>query len=85
VDKSLNFIIEKSLAKAAYFPSLPIIPIPTSAAIIIDTSLPPSPIANVTLSVTFLIASTTYAFYVGEHLQHITQGALLVTCINSSK
>lgn len=51
--------MEKSLAKAAYLPSLPIIPIPTSAAIIIDTSLPPSPIANVTLLVTFLIASTT--------------------------
>jgi hypothetical protein len=29
--KDLNFKIEKSLAKAAYLPSLPSIPIPTSA------------------------------------------------------
>ena len=40
----LNFNIEKSLAKAAYFPSLPTIPTPTSAAYIIATSFPPSPI-----------------------------------------
>lgn len=41
-------MIEKSLANAAYFPSFPTIPIPTSAAYIIETSFPPSPMANVT-------------------------------------
>ena len=56
---SLNFKIEKSLAKAAYFPSLPIIPTPTSAAWIIATSFPPSPIDKVTEPVNALIASTT--------------------------
>lgn len=37
-------MIEKSDAKEAYIPSLPVIPIPTSASYIIATSLPPSPI-----------------------------------------
>jgi len=38
----LNFIIEKSDASAAYLPSFPSIPIPTSADWIIPTSFPPS-------------------------------------------
>lgn len=41
---SLNYLIEKSAAKAACMPYLPTIPTPTSAACIIPTSLPPSPI-----------------------------------------
>ncbi len=40
----LNFRMEKSAAKAACLPYLPTIPTPTSAAWIIPTSLPPSPI-----------------------------------------
>ncbi len=40
----LNSMIEKSAASAACLPYLPIIPTPTSAAWIIPTSLPPSPI-----------------------------------------
>lgn len=46
VFKSRNSIIEKSAAKAACIPYLPTIPTPTSAAWIIPTSLPPSPIPN---------------------------------------
>lgn len=42
----LNFSIEKSAANAACLPYLPTIPTPTSAACIIPTSLPPSPIPN---------------------------------------
>jgi hypothetical protein len=38
-----NSKIEKSEANDAYIPSLPTIPIPTSASRIIPTSLPPSP------------------------------------------
>ena len=82
---SLNFNIEKSLAKAAYFPSLPIMPTPTSAAWIIATSFPPSPIDKVTEPVNAFIASTTYAFWVGEHRQQITEGALVETFINYYK
>jgi hypothetical protein len=68
----LNFIIEKSEAKAACFPSFPSIPIPTSAYYIMPTSFPPSlikrlnrsayPIVAVTFFVYFLMHSVTYAF-----------------------
>ena len=71
----LNLRIEKSDAKAAYIPSLPTIPTPTSAAYIIATSFPPSPIERHIFPVYNLIASVTSAFYVGEHLQHTTAGA----------
>jgi hypothetical protein len=43
VFKSLNYFIEKSAARAACIPYLPMIPTPTSAACIIPTSFPPSP------------------------------------------
>ena len=76
-------LIEKSEAKAAYLPSLPTIPTPTLAAHIIATSFPPSPIERVILLVNILIASTTLAFYVGEHLQQTTAGDIQATCINS--
>ena len=45
---ALNFNIEKSLASAAYLPSFPSIPIPTSAHYIMPTSFPPSPTAATT-------------------------------------
>ncbi len=83
--KSLNRFIEKSDASAAYLPSFPIIPTPTSAAYIIATSLPPSPIDNVIYFVNNFIASVIRAFYVGEHLQQITEGTLLVTYKNYVK
>ena len=69
--------MEQSAARAAYFPSKPKIPIPMSATYIIPTSLPPSPIAQVILFVNFLIPYVSIAFYFGEHLQHITAGALV--------
>ncbi|CAD8130722.1 unnamed protein product [Paramecium sonneborni] len=74
--KCLNFSIEKSLAKAAYFPSLLIIPTPTSAAQIIATSFPPSSIDSSVFQVCSLINSDTNAFYVGKHLQYTTARAL---------
>ena len=60
-------------------------PTPTSAAWIIATSFPPSPIDKVTEPVNAFIASTTYAFWVGEHRQQITDGALVETFINYYK
>jgi len=80
----LNFKIEKSEARAAYLPSLPSIPIPTSAYCIIPTSFPPSPIQAVTFFVYFLIHSATLAFYVGEHLQQTTDGAFVAIVMKSS-
>lgn len=74
--------MEKSAARAAYFPSFPTIPIPTSAHWIIPTSFPPSPIAAVTFFVYFLMHNTIYAFCVGEHLQHTTAGALVAISKN---
>ena len=38
--------MEKSLARAAYFPSFPTMPIPILAHYIIPTSFPPSPTQN---------------------------------------
>jgi len=46
-ETKLNCVIEKSAASDACLPSLPTMPTPTSAARIIATSLPPSPIAAV--------------------------------------
>lgn len=60
--RHLNLRIEKSDANAAYFPSLPSIPIPISALYIIPTSLPPSPIQAVIFLVYFLMHSVTNAF-----------------------
>ena len=73
----MNFKIEKSEELAAYLPSFPSIPIPTSAYCIIPTSFPPSPIQAVTFFVYFLIQSVIYAFYVGEHRQHTTDRDLV--------
>jgi hypothetical protein len=75
LDKSLNFKIEKSLAKAACLPYFPTIPTPISATWIIPTSLPPSPIPNTSLPVWFFTPVVTIAFWVGLTLQQITAGA----------
>jgi len=69
--------MEKSAAFEAYFPSFPSIPIPTSDTYIIPTSFPPSPIAQVIYPVHYLIPNVNIAFYLGEHRQQITAGALL--------
>jgi len=53
---------EKSEARAAYIPSLPTIPSPTSASCIIATSLPPSPTHAILLPVCFLTFLATKAF-----------------------
>lgn len=45
--RSPNFFREKSDASDAYIPSLPSMPIPTSASKIMPTSLPPSPTAAI--------------------------------------
>lgn len=63
----------KSLALAAYYPSKPLIPIPTCAAEIILTSLAPSPMAKVvTWGRFFLTIATISAFYMGDTLQATT-------------
>jgi len=79
----LNYYILKSAANAAYLPSFPSIPIPTSALYIIPTSLPPSPIHAIILLVYNFKFIVIYDFYVGEHLQHTTAGAILLTSINN--
>jgi|JI10StandDraft_1071094.scaffolds.fasta_scaffold526860_1 hypothetical protein len=78
-DKCLNFIIEKSEAKAACLPYLPTIPTPISAYCIIPTSLPPSPIPNTNLPVYYLTPLVITAFWVGETRQQITAGAYVAT------
>lgn len=75
----MNFIMEKSEAKAACLPSLPTIPTPMSAYCIIPTSLPPSPIPKTILPVYYLTPLVMIAFWVGETLQHITAGAYVAT------
>jgi hypothetical protein len=75
----LNCRMEKSAAKAACLPYLPTIPTPTSAAWIIPTSFPPSPIPK-TAYFLFLYFLTPYVkvlFCCGEHLQHITLGIFI--------
>lgn len=72
-------MIEKSAAREAYFPSLPTIPIPTFASKIIPTSFPPSPTHATHLPVYFQTAHVISAFYVGEHQQTQTTGALQAT------
>jgi hypothetical protein len=74
--KCLNYNMEKSAARAAWLPYFPTIPTPTSAAWIIPTSLPPSPIPR-TAYFYFLYFFTPYVrvlFCCGEHLQQITEG-----------
>ena len=66
--------MEKSLAFAALIPSSPMMPMPTSASIIIDTSFPPSPIAKVTeLGANCFIFWTIWLFWKGDTLQHKTE------------
>jgi hypothetical protein len=81
----LNSKIEKSEAKAAWFPYLPTIPMPTLLICIIPTSLPPSPIAATVLPEIFLMRSVIIAFCVGRHRQHITLGALLAISKNKAE
>ena len=73
---SLNSLIEKSAAKAACIPSLPTIPTPTSAAWIIPTSFPPSPMPK-TAYFYFLqrfTPSVRSFFWLGEQRQQTTLG-----------
>jgi len=72
-------VIEKSAAKEAYLPSFPTIPIPRFDSRIIPTSFPPSPTHATHLPVYFLTHFVISAFYVGEHLQTHTAGALQAT------
>jgi hypothetical protein len=78
---ALNLSTEKSEAKAAYLPSFPSIPIPTSADYIIPTSLPPSPIVATTNPEYFFNNSVITVFWVGEHLQQITDGQFIAAFI----
>ena len=74
----------KSLLLAAYYPSKPDIPTPTCAAVIMLTSLAPSPIDSVVLLGCFcLIMFTISAFYFGETLQAKTTVTLSARVMNS--
>mmetsp|Transcript_2771 Transcript_2771/g.8937 ORF Transcript_2771/g.8937 Transcript_2771/m.8937 type:complete len:212 (+) Transcript_2771:1028-1663(+) len=84
-DRKENCRMEKSDASDACFPSLPTMPKPTSAAWIMATSLPPSPIAAICLPVAARRSITTSAFWVGEHRQHTTAGAWTAHNANSSR
>lgn len=79
VFRSLNYFIEKSAAKAACIPYFPTIPIPTSAAWIIPTSLPPSPIPKTDslLFLCFFTPAVNSFFWLGEHLQQIMVGIFI--------
>lgn len=73
--RSLKLSIEKSDARAACLPSLPTIPTPICAFLIIATSFPPSPILRVILLQYLIIALTTFDFYFGDSQQHTTDSA----------
>ncbi len=75
-------MIEKSEASEACFPSLPTIPIPTSADWIMPTSFPPSPIQATLNPENFFTSSVMIAFCVGKHLEQITAGALVAASKN---
>jgi hypothetical protein len=77
-------LILKSDANDAYLPSLPTIPIPTLASMIMPTSLPPSPTEAVLFLVYWFIFLTIRAFWVGLHLQTQTDGARVDTVKNYS-
>ena len=81
----LNLFIEKSDAKAAYFPSLPYNPMPTSAYWIIPTSFPPSPIQATTFPLYFRNNSATLAFCVGAQRHKTTEFAFPAMLKNSSE
>lgn len=76
---ALNYKIEKSAAKAACLPSFPTIPTPISAAWIIPTSFPPSPIPKTAYfsSLNSLIPAVRVLFCWGEHLQQMTAGIFI--------
>ena len=77
----LNFKIEKSAARAACLPYFPTIPTPTSAAWIIPTSFPPSPIPSTAefyfLFLLVLTPKVRVRFWRGEHLQQMTLGIFM--------
>lgn len=75
----------KSALLAAYYPSNPVIPMPTLAAVIIFTSLAPSPIDNVVLLGCFFLTIWTISdFYLGDTLQATTTFILSMTFTNLS-
>ncbi len=62
----------------AYFPSLPQIPMPTLAAFIIPTSLPPSPMQQTIFLYLDFNISATSDFCLGDS-QHITTDSNSIT------
>lgn len=78
-----NSIIEKSDAIDACMPSLPLMPTPTLAALIIPTSFPPSPMQHTILLYLVFSISATSAFYLGDNL-HITTDSSSITAEKNS-
>lgn len=86
VFRSRNSLIEKSAASAACIPSLPTIPTPTSAAWIIPTSLPPSPMPSTDslACLCFFTPAVSSFFWLGEHLQQMMVGICMAVRKKSS-
>ena len=74
----------KSADLTACVPSLPLIPTPMWASMIIETSLAPSPIARVIQEPRDLKMVTTSAFCLGDILQHTTDLDLMAMWKNRS-
>jgi len=84
--KNLNCPIAKSLLLAACMPSRPAIPTPTSAFMIMETSLAPSPIARVVfLGKRFFTKLTTSPFCYGVTRHAITTSLMSDKVKNSCK
>mmetsp|Transcript_30716 Transcript_30716/g.30207 ORF Transcript_30716/g.30207 Transcript_30716/m.30207 type:complete len:236 (-) Transcript_30716:624-1331(-) len=78
--------MEKSLARVAYWPSRPLMPMPTCALVIMLTSLAPSPMAREVMAGYCLRSiMTTSAFCLGETRQHSTDCAVEHRSKNSSR
>ena len=83
--RKLNCPIEKSALRAACYPSSPLIPTPTCAAVIMLTSFAPSPMAKVLASGCKLRTMLTMsAFYFGLTLQARTTSARSTRPISKS-
>ena len=87
VFRSRNSLIEKSAASAACIPSFPTMPTPTSAAWIMPTSFPPSPMPS-TASLNCLWRLTPAVssfFWLGEQRQQMMVGICMAVRKKSSE
>jgi hypothetical protein len=76
-------MMEKSAASDACLPSLPTMPTPTSAAWIMLTSLPPSPMQHTRFPEWALTRYASSAFWMGDTRQAMTVGRREAIVMNS--